>query len=83
MLADVRRLRAADELRVDASGVSAARVDGDPAALRRMLRNLVDNAARHASEQIAFSLLERDGCAVLTVDVGAGGVRDELVRFTG
>ncbi|HEV8174204.1 MAG TPA: HAMP domain-containing sensor histidine kinase [Actinoplanes sp.] len=74
VLAEARRLRDADELRVDASGVSAARVDGDPAALRRMLRNLVDNAVRHASHQIAFSLSEQDGWAVLHVDDDGPGV---------
>jgi signal transduction histidine kinase len=74
VLAEAGRLRDADGLRVDASGVSAARVDGDPAALRRMLRNLVDNAAHHARHQVAFSLSERDGWAVLHVDDDGPGV---------
>ena len=74
VLAEARRLRDADELRVDASGVSAARVEGDPAALHRMLHNLVDNAARHARHQIGLSLHERDGWAVLNVDDDGPGV---------
>jgi signal transduction histidine kinase len=39
-----------------------------------MLRNLVDNAVRHASHRVAFSLAERDGWAVLHVDDDGPGV---------
>src|SRR5215208_1310096 len=42
------RLRDATRLRVATAAVSAARVEGDAAALARVLRNLADNAARHA-----------------------------------
>ncbi|HEX8132926.1 MAG TPA: histidine kinase dimerization/phospho-acceptor domain-containing protein, partial [Actinomycetes bacterium] len=45
---EARRLRAATGLEVDVGAVSAGRVDGDADGLRRMLRNLGDNAARHA-----------------------------------
>ena len=75
VLAEARRVRsAADHLRVDTSGVSAARIDGDPAALRRVLHNLGDNAARHARHRIAYALLDRDGFAELRVDDDGPGV---------
>lgn len=79
VLAEARRLReatsvAGDSIVVDSSGVSGARVDGDPAALRRMLHNLGDNAARHARSRIALALSERDGWAELHVDDDGPGV---------
>ena len=48
VLAEAARLRAQCDKVVDTHGVSAARVDGDAAALARVLANLGDNAARHA-----------------------------------
>jgi HAMP domain-containing protein len=58
---EARRLRDGTGLRVDTGAVSAGRVDGDAAGLRRVLRNLGENAARHAVGRLAFSLAERDG----------------------
>lgn len=72
VLAEVDRLR--PTVRVDASGVSAGRVLGDPAGLRRVLRNLTDNAARHARAALAFSLAARDGAVVVTVDDDGPGI---------
>jgi signal transduction histidine kinase len=74
VLAEAHRLREAGTADVDTRGVSAARVDGDPSALRRMLRNLVDNAVRHARLRVGLSLYERDGWAVLHVDDDGPGV---------
>ncbi|HEY3007056.1 MAG TPA: ATP-binding protein [Micromonosporaceae bacterium] len=74
VLAEARRLRDVDPLEVDARGVCPARVDGDPGALRRALRNVVDNAAGHARHRICFELVERDGWAVLHVDDDGPGV---------
>jgi signal transduction histidine kinase len=71
---EARRLRDAGSLRVDVGEVSAARVHGDPAGLRRLLRNLGDNAARHASTRVRFALDERDGAAVLEVDDDGPGI---------
>ena len=42
-------------------------------ALRRVLRNLGENAARHASSQIAIAVVERGG-DVLTVDDDGPGI---------
>jgi signal transduction histidine kinase len=71
---EARRLRGISEVRVDTSLVSAGRVDGDAAGLRRVLRNLGDNAARHADAHVAFSVAERDGVVVLEVDDDGPGI---------
>jgi signal transduction histidine kinase len=71
---EARRLRQATELRVDTSAVSAGRVDGDAVGLRRMLRNLGDNAARHSRGLVSLALAERDGVVVLTVDDDGPGI---------
>ena len=65
---------AATALTIDSGAVSAARIDGDPAALRRMLRNLGDNATRHARGRVALALAERDGHAELYIDDDGPGV---------
>ena len=72
--AEVRRLREISALRVGGSGVSAARVAGDPAMLRRLLSNLGDNAVRHARQRVEVSLRERDGWAELRVDDDGPGI---------
>ena len=74
VLAEVRRLRASTGLHVDASAVGAARVDGDPALIAGLVRNLVDNAARHAATQIAVQLTEADGGVVFAVDDDGEGI---------
>jgi signal transduction histidine kinase len=83
---EARRLRASTGLRIDTTAVSAGRVDGDAAGLRRVLRNLVDNAARHAAGRLAFSLAETDGLVLLGVDDDGPGIpeadrRRVLERF--
>jgi signal transduction histidine kinase len=52
-------------------------VTGDAAALRRVLGNLGDNAARHAASRVAFALAERDGAVVLDVDDDGPGIAPE------
>jgi signal transduction histidine kinase len=71
---EARRLRDTTGLRVDTTAVSAGRVDGDAAGLRRVLRNLGDNAARHAGARVAFSIAERDGMVCLRVDDDGPGI---------
>jgi signal transduction histidine kinase len=68
------RLRAATALTIDTSGVSAARVRGDRTQLERLVRNLTDNAARHAHRMIAMSLRDREAEAVLTIDDDGPGI---------
>jgi signal transduction histidine kinase len=70
---EAARLRGATDLKIDVGGVSAGRVVGDQEQLGRLVRNLTENAARHARTTIALSLAERNGEVVLRVsDDGAG-----------
>jgi signal transduction histidine kinase len=71
---EARRLRGATGLRVDTTAVSGGRVDGDPTALRRLVRNLADNAARHAGGRLAFSVGEQDGLVLFKVDDDGPGI---------
>jgi signal transduction histidine kinase len=68
------RLRAAGRVQVDTGAVSAGRVDGDAAALRRVLRNLADNAGRHARSRVALSVAEAGGSVVVAVDDDGPGI---------
>jgi signal transduction histidine kinase len=70
---EARRLRRAGDVRIDTSAVSAGRVVGDAAALGRVLRNLGENARRHARSRVAFGLRESaDGVELLVDDDGPG-----------
>lgn len=71
---EAQRLRSTTSLQVDTSQTGAARVTGDAQALRRLLRNLGENAARHASDRIDMSLSERDNSVLLSVDDDGPGI---------
>jgi signal transduction histidine kinase len=73
VLREARRLRERNRVAVDVGSVSGAQVEGDAAELARVIRNLAENAERHARSTVSFGLAERDGRAVLTVtDDGPG-----------
>jgi signal transduction histidine kinase len=74
VFAEVSRLRATADLRIDSTQVSAARVVGDGKQLARIVRNLADNAARHAHGTVAVGLREEDGSVVLSVDDDGAGI---------
>lgn len=65
VLEDAARLRATTRLLIDTAAVSAGRVAGDSAHLRRLIRNLTDNAARHARGTVALSVAEAGGDGVV------------------
>jgi signal transduction histidine kinase len=71
VLAEARRLRASTD--VQTTGVHAGRVRGDARSLERLVRNLGDNAARHA-RSVAFGLAARNGDVTLTVDDDGPGI---------
>ena len=71
---EARRLRSTTALRVDTSAVGAARVQGDVEGLRRVVRNLADNAARHAAGRIDLALSEHGGEVMLTIDDDGPGI---------
>jgi signal transduction histidine kinase len=56
VLSEVARLRGRGGVNVDISGVSAGRVSGDPDHLAQVVRNLLDNAERHAATSIWVEL---------------------------
>lgn len=79
---EARRLRATGLVRVDTSGVGAVRVEGDPSGLGRMLRNLGDNAIRHAASTVRLTLHGEAGWSVCGVeDDGAGVPPEERLRI--
>ena len=77
VLREVRRLRENGRVDVDASAVSAASVIGEPAGLTRVVRNLLENAERHAGSRVTLSLHESDHVALLAVADDGPGVRLE------
>ncbi|HEU5149204.1 MAG TPA: HAMP domain-containing sensor histidine kinase [Iamia sp.] len=56
VLAEAARLRHLGGVAVDATGVGAGQVAGDPGQLGRVVRNLVDNAARHAATTVRLGV---------------------------
>jgi signal transduction histidine kinase len=72
---------------VDTSRVSAGRVHGRREQLQRVVRNLLDNAARHAASTVAVELQTSGDVVELTVDDDGPGIRPEdrnlvFERFT-
>jgi signal transduction histidine kinase len=69
----------ADRARRDAQCVihtdlRPVRLDADPVALSRMIRNLVENAVRHAVSCVAIEVRGDDATAVLTVSDDGPGI---------
>lgn len=62
------------DVEIDVRAVSGGRVDGDAAALRSIVRNLGDNALRHAGSRVAFALTEDDRAVSLVVDDDGPGI---------
>lgn len=77
---EVARLRSATGVTIDVGDVSAGNVTGDHEQLGRLVRNLVENAARHARSTVVVGLQERDGRVVLTVDDDGSGIPQEERR---
>ncbi len=61
---------------VRTAGVSAGRVSGDERQLTQVVRNLVDNAQRHASTRVALALRHEDDELVLLVDDDGPGIAE-------
>lgn len=80
---EAQRLRHTTSLRIDVTGVSAGRVAGDTSLLTQAIRNLVDNAQRHAATTIALTLAESGSTVVLDVEDDGPGIpaRDRLRVF--
>lgn len=74
VLSEAQRLQATTDLEIDVARVSAGQVAGDRPQLVRAVRNLADNAVRHAAMRVAFSLREVDGVVELSVSDDGMGV---------
>jgi signal transduction histidine kinase len=69
---EVTRLRRETEFVVQ-TDISPTQLVGDPVAVSRVIRNLLDNAVRHARSLIAIRVESSGGAAVLTIaDDGPG-----------
>ncbi|AOY74117.1 two-component sensor histidine kinase [Paenarthrobacter ureafaciens] len=64
---EIRRLRSTSLHRITAH-LSPARVSGDPRRLSQVVRNILDNADRHANSCITIGLAAGPAGAVLTID---------------
>ncbi|WP_436699808.1 sensor histidine kinase [Nocardioides sp. BYT-33-1] len=73
VLADARRVARAG-LVVETRGVGPGRVHGDTVALAQVVRNLLDNAARHARSRLALSLRTVAGGVELVVEDDGSGI---------
>jgi signal transduction histidine kinase len=71
VLEDAARSRA---VAVDTRGVTAVKLHGDRKSLGHLVRNLLDNAARHAASRVWVSTALDAGAAVLRVDDDGPGI---------
>ena len=70
---EAQRVRLLSTLGVDTTMIQPTRVKGDPAMMKRMIRNVVDNATRYATTELRFDSHYEDDDAVVTVaDDGEG-----------
>lgn len=72
---------------VDSSAVAPVAADGDRGQLVRVVRNLLENAVRHARTAVVLSLVQEGSEVVLTVDDDGPGIPPEqrtavFERFT-
>ncbi len=74
-LAEARRVGRSG-LGVETSEVGAGRVRGDENSLAQVVRNLVDNAARHADARMAVSVREVANSVELTVEDDGPGIAE-------
>lgn len=82
ILAEEVRRRPAGATAVVLDVVDAGDTTGDASQLGRVVRNLLDNAERHASATVSISLLRRDGDVVLRVaDDGPGVAVEDRERI--
>jgi signal transduction histidine kinase len=81
VLEEARRVRSHSRVRVDTSRVSAAPVRGNREELRRMIRNLLDNAVRYARESVVVELTATDHVLLSVHDDGPGVPPEQSERI--
>jgi signal transduction histidine kinase len=87
VLEEVAAIAPTSPITIGTANVGAARLIGDRQALARMVRNLVENAGRHATRNVDVALTNVDGKVTLTVDDDGEGIAEEdrsrlFERFT-
>ncbi len=70
---EASRVRRSAECSVQ-TAISPTHLTGDPAALSRVVRNLVDNAVRHAKSRVELNIDSRDGTATVAVSDDGPGI---------
>ena len=81
VLEEAARVRGTTTVDVTTSEVSAAPVRGDADELRRLVRNLLENAVRHAASRVRVRLRAgRDGVRLEVADDGPGIPAEERER---
>ncbi|REJ05927.1 sensor histidine kinase [Microbacterium bovistercoris] len=73
VLTEVRRLRGTG-ITVDAGGIGPGRVIGDQSLLGRVVRNLADNAARHARTRVTIRVMTQAERVLLQVQDDGSGI---------
>jgi signal transduction histidine kinase len=81
VLEEVERIRRSFDVRVDVSGVSGGQVRGNAILLAQVVRNLVDNAVRHADAVVSVSVHEQgEGVEMVVADDGVGIAEEDRER---
>ena len=70
--------RVADQTEVSVGDVVPMQVDGDERQITHAVRNLIDNAARHAASRVVVKLRADGDEAVLEVDDDGEGIPEEM-----
>lgn len=82
VLEEARTVRARRDVEVDTGAVSGAQVTGDGDQLTRVVRNLLENAERHARSRVTITLGEDGGGVALVVaDDGPGIPAEQAARI--
>jgi signal transduction histidine kinase len=74
LFAEAQRVRATTSIEADGSGIRPIRARADAGLVAQAVRNLVDNAVRHAAGRVALSTAEADGTAMVIVEDDGPGV---------
>jgi signal transduction histidine kinase len=74
VLEEVTRVRRTTGVHIDVSHVSAGQTEGSKILLGQVVRNLLDNAVRHATTRVSVCLQEEDERVTMCVDDDGPGV---------
>ncbi|MDQ1466532.1 MAG: hypothetical protein QOH10_947 [Actinomycetota bacterium] len=77
VLREAERLQTRGRVTVDIHRVSAGQVVGDPDQLRRAVRNVLDNAERHARREVTVSVQETDLMVEVRIADDGSGIPTE------